>query len=51
LARFSLARFMQVELTALRAIGLDRKARPVPTLAEYIEARAGAGAADAEERP
>ena len=32
----ALARFMQVEANALRAIGLDRRAKPVPSLAAYM---------------
>ena len=35
-----LAKFQTVELQALRAIGLERRARPVPTLAQYLEQRA-----------
>lgn len=36
----ALAKFMTIELTALRALGLERKAKPALSLAEYIEAKA-----------
>jgi hypothetical protein len=36
----ALARFMQVEAAALKAVGLTRRAKPVPSLAEILARRA-----------
>lgn len=36
----SVARFLALEPAALQSIGLERKARPVPSRAEYLAARA-----------
>lgn len=34
-----LSRFLAVELRALQTLGLDRRAKPLPSLAEYIAGR------------
>lgn len=38
----ALGRFMTVEASALRAIGMDRRAKAVPSLSEFVEAQARA---------
>ena len=35
----SMARFMAIEMTALRALGLERRAKPALSLAEYITSK------------
>lgn len=46
-----LGRFLALERSALQAIGLERRARPVPTLAEVLEKRRREAPPDAQNRP
>jgi hypothetical protein len=38
----AMVRFMSIEANALKTIGMDRRAKPVPSLAQFLEERAAA---------